>query len=305
MIPAKWPESVWVSILAILESYIRKWSGPTSPAELSPEERDEVRSRIILDIMTGDPGDLSIMHYVFRTARRWRVRGWAGDTESHRDLMRKARAKSRKDARDPGSAESETARNKSPYRGSSADSKQPTPLAILIAAESAERGDLRYVSDRQRKARRRPVRGNPGPITYRVRITGSVGRGLAGYGPTTGRPLYWIGSATCIAFEPIPATFERGEYDKKARRYRDHIPYTGSIPNRMIGKKKADPIPAVESMGILVGESDGRSFVRQPIPAAIPAIPGTELTRKTACPVRAERIAAGDYNGRARVILRG
>lgn len=305
MIPAAWPESVWVSILAILASYIRKWSGPDSPAELSPDERDEIRSRIMLDIMTGDPGDLSIMHYVFRTARRWRIRGWAGDTETDRNRKRSERARARKDSRDPGSAESETARNKSPYRGSSADSKQPTPLAILIAAESAERGEIRYVSDRQRKARKRPVKGNPGPTTYRVRVTGSVGRGLAGYGPKTGRPLYWIGSATCIAFDPIPATFERGEYDRKARRYREYIPFTGSIPNRQIGKVKADPIPAGESMAVLVGTGERRVFIRPTMGDPIRPIPGTETTRRPVDPAILERIAAGDFAGRSRIVLRG
>lgn len=293
MSPAQWPETIWNQILAILAAYIRKWSGPDSPDGLSPDERDEIRSRIIMDIMTGDPGELSPLHYVFRTARRWRVRGWSGDTETHRDLMRAARARARQSLRDPGSAESEEARNKSPYRGASADSKTPTPLAMMIAAESAERGELRYVSDRQRKARRRPVKGNPPAVTYRVVPVGTVGRPRVGFGQN-GRPLYFTGAATRIAYVPVPGTVERGEYCRRTRAYRPHVPYVGTLANRDIGKVRAEPVPAGMIREAFAGDIESRHHVRQPIPAPIPATPG-DGTEFRPSPADWQEIEPGHY----------
>lgn len=273
MQPSQWHETVWVQILAILAAYIRKWSGPDSPDGLSPDERDEIRSRIVMDIMTGDPGELSPLHFTFRTARKWRMRGWAGDTETHRELMRGIRAKAKQSLRDPGSAESEESRNKSPFRGSSADSKTPTPLAMMIAAESAVKGELRYVSDRQRKARRRPVKGNPPAVTYRIVPVGTVGRPRVGFGQN-GRPLYFSGAATRISYVAIPGTIERGEYCRRTKAYRPHVPYTGKLANREVGKVKADPVPAGMIREAFAGDVESRRHVRNPIPAPIPATPG-------------------------------
>lgn len=246
MNPAAWPETIWISILAILASYIRKWSGADSPRELSPEERDEIRSRIILDILAGEcPDDITPLHYVFRVARRWRMRDWNGDCELDRIRKRAERAAVKSSLRDPGSMESEEGRNKSPFRGSSVDSKTPTPLAMMIAAESMQSGEVWYVSDRQRRSRRRPVKGNPGPATYRTVPVGRVGRPRAGFSPT-GRPLYFPGSATRIAYDPIPATFERGEYDRKTRTYRPHVSHVGYVPNRSIGKVRCESATGAE-----------------------------------------------------------
>lgn len=240
MSPANWPETVWNQILAILASYIRKWSGPDSPKTLSPDERDEVRSRIIMDIMAGEcPDDITPLHYVFRVARRWRMREWAGDTETNKERMRKARASARKALRDPGSMESEEGRNKSPFRGSSADSKAPTPLAMMIAAEEMTSGRVWYVSDRQRKGRRRPVKGNPGPVKFRTVPVGFVGRPRVGFG-RNGRPLYFPGAASRIAYLPLAPECERGEYDRKTRKYREYVSHVGYIPNREIGKVKCE-----------------------------------------------------------------
>jgi hypothetical protein len=275
MNPSTWSDEVWSAILAILAAYLRKWSGPDSPVQLSPEERDEIRSRIVMDMMTTEVPDgiLSPVHWAFRTARRWRMRGWAGDTETDRERKRVARAAARAAMADPGSAESHEERGKSPFRGMSDDARQPTPLAILIAAETAERGELRYVSDRQRKARRRPVKGNTPPPRYRVVPVGTVGRPRVGFG-AGGRPLYFPGAATRIAYVPIPPDHEVGPYDRRTRSYGPHVPHVGRIGHREVGKVKADPIPPDLAHAAVRGRAEARVRVRNPMPAPIPATPG-------------------------------
>jgi hypothetical protein len=277
--PLKWSNEVWAMVLRMLAAYIYKWSGKDSPIELSPEARDEIRSRVVMDICTGEiPEGITPVHYVFKIARKWRVKGWAGDTETDRERKRKERNRARADMKDPGSAESEGARNKSPYRGVSDDARQPSPLAILVAIETATTEGLRYVSDRQRKARRRPVKGNVVP-TFKARATGFAGRPRAGFG-SNGRPLYYPGARTLITWEPVAPTVERGEYDRKAKAYRAHVPYVGTVSNRMIGKVKTDPTGsdpvglAMATMAIL-GRTGKRRFNRAPVPAhGVPATPG-------------------------------
>jgi hypothetical protein len=273
--PATWGNELWSNLLGILAAYIYKWSGPDSPAELSPEARDEIRSRILIDLMTGEvPDGVSPMHYVFRTARRWRVRGWAGDTETDRERKRSERSAARRNLRDPGSRESEENRNKSPFRGVSDDARQPRPDAILSAIETAERVGLHYVSDRQRKARRRPVKNKPGPVKYRCRVVGFVGRPRAGFGQMTGKPLYFPGAATRIAFEPLPPEFETGPRGKPA------IPFTGTIGHRAIGKARtaatgADAVGHAMATMAILGRESRRRFIPTPPPTSgIPATPG-------------------------------
>jgi hypothetical protein len=279
MKPVSWPETVWSEILRILAAYIYKWSTAESLSELSPEARDEIRSRIILDIMTGEhPDGLTPTHLAFRVARQWRMRGWNGDAELDRDRKRREASKAREALRDPGSAESEGARNKSPFQGMSDDSRQPTPLAQLIAIETATREGLRYVSDRQRKARRKPVKGKPAPVAYRCVPTGFAGRPRVGFGKDS-RPLYFPGARTLIRFEPTGAPeYEMGAYDRSARQYQPYRSHTGTVANRAIGKKKTEPVGqdaiglAMASMAIL-----GRTKPRRFIPAAVPTtgIPAT------------------------------
>jgi hypothetical protein len=273
--PATWSEELWSQILAILASYIRKWSGPDSPMELSPEARDEVRSRIIMDVMTGTiPEGMSPLHYVFRTARKWRMKNWAGDTETDTLRKRGERAAARKALTDPGSRESEEGRNKSPFRGMSDDSRQPTPLAMMVAMETATREGLVYISDRQRKARRKPVKGKPAPVKYRVRATGFAGRARYGFGRETGKPLYFPGARTLITFDPLPQETETGPRGKP------HIPYAGTLANRAIGKTRAaklDETAIGQSMArmAILGRDKPRAFIRQPIPmAGVPATQG-------------------------------
>lgn len=281
MNPVSWPETVWAEILRILAAYIYKWSNSESLSELSPEARDEIRSRIIMDIMTGDhPEGLTPTHLAFRVARQWRMRGWNGDIELNRERMRLERSKAREALQNPGSQESEEARNKSPFRGVSDDSRQPTPLAQLIAIETATLEGLRYVSDRQRKARRKPVKGKPSPVKYRCVPTGFAGRPRVGFGKDS-RPLYFPGARTLIRFEPVGAPeYEMGEWDRKARQYRPYKSHTGTVANRAIGKAKTEPVGqdavglAMASMAIL-GRTKPRKFIPATVPTTgLPAQPG-------------------------------
>lgn len=279
--PLKWSEVFAAAVLRIVSAYVRKWSGADSPRELSPDDREEITARIIMDIMANGPVPVGVsaMHYVFRICRRWRLREWYGDTESNRNRMRAERAAAKKSLRDPGSRESEEGRNKSPFRGVSDDARQPTPLSQLVAIESATIEGLRYVSDRQRKARRKPVKGKPGPVSYRVVVVGYAGRPRVGFG-ANGRPLFFPGAATRIAYVPSAPTHEVGEWDKKARKYRPYVPYTGTVGHRAIGKTKTDAIgqdaigQAMARMAIL-GRTESRRFIpAQPPTVGIPAQPG-------------------------------
>jgi hypothetical protein len=247
--PARWSEVLWGQIMDILAAYIMKWSGPLSLFPLSPADRDEIRSRIILDIMTGDPEGRTPLHHAMRTARQWRVRGWAGDCETDRDRKRRETAAARREARDPGSREAEEGRNKSPYRGTSDDSRQPRPDRILEAIETAMTAGLQYVSDRQAKARRRAVKGKKPVQRFRAVPVGRVGRPPRRNWNATGRLLYWPGSATRIAWVPLPITDETGEDG------RPHRPHRGTVANRMIGKSCTDPLgtdPIGEAMAKMV-----------------------------------------------------
>ncbi len=273
--PLQWSDATAAAMLRIVAAYVRKWSGDDSPKTLSPDERDETRSRIIMDIMTGTvPDGITPLHYVFRVCRQWRMRGWSGDTETDRLRKRAERAAARKAARDPGSRESEEGRNKSPFRGVSDDARQPRPDRILEAIETATREGLRYVSDRQRKARRRPVKGKPERTRYRVVVVGTLGRGFAGLAPRSGRPLYWPGSGTRIAFEPLPPTMEVGP------RGRPHVPYVGTVANRAIGKAKTaalgeDDIGTAAARMAILGRTRRRGFIPPTVPTrGVPAAAG-------------------------------
>jgi hypothetical protein len=281
--PLQWSDATAAATLRIVAAYVRKWSGPDSPDTLSPDEREEVVSRIIFDVMEGGdvPDDIAPLHHVFRTCRRWRVRGWNGNTAyDHRERRAALRA-ARAAERDPGSRESEEGRNKSPFRGVSDDARQPRPDRILEAIETATREGLRYVSDRQRKARRRPVKGKPEATRYRIAIVGHVGRPMAGYSPT-GRALYWPGSATRIAFEPLPPTREVGPRGKP------HVPYVGTVGHRAIGKAKTaavgeDAIGTAAATMAILGRTERRRFIPTPPPTrGVPAMIGDGSAIRTA-----------------------
>lgn len=279
--PLKWSNDTAAAMLRIVQGYTFKWSTELTLSPLSPEGRDETASRIMFDVMTGTvPDGITPLHYVFRTCRRWRLRGWAGDTETDRIRKRAERAAAKKGLRDPGSRESEEERNKSPFRGVSDDAKQPRPDRILEAIESATMAGLHYVSDRQRKARRRPVKGRPERTRYRVTIVGTVGRPIAGHAPN-GRPLYWPGSATRIAYEPLPPTME---VDRQGR---PHVAYVGTVANRSIGKAKTaalgtDEVGTAAARMAILGRTDRRRFNRPPLPAAgVPAAAGDGTAVRT------------------------
>lgn len=277
--PLKWPGLFCSAILRIVAAYVRKWSGNDSPDSLSPEAREEIVSRIVFDIMTSGlvPDGISALHYVFRVCRKWRVRGWAGDIETDRQRKRNERAKARKSLRDPGSAESEEARNKSPFRGCSDDARQPRPDRILEAIEEAEARGLAYVSARQAKARRKPNKANQRPPRrYRAIPTGHRGRPRAGFSPT-GRPLYFPGAATLIRWEPIPETEPAGEYDRKTRTYRPYVSHRGTIANRAIGKRRTpatgrDAVGHAMAVMAVLGRTPRRKFIPATPPTA--GIPG-------------------------------
>jgi hypothetical protein len=280
--PLKWSDDTAAAMLAIIGGYVHKWSGPDSLATLSPAERDEIKSRIAFDVMTEGsvPDGMTSLHYVFRACRRWRVRGWNGNTALDQRDRRAALRLARAAERDPGSRESEEGRNKSPFRGVSDDAKQPRPDRILEAIESATTAGLHYVSDRQRKARRRPVKGRPERTRYRVSIVGSVGRPVAGYAPN-GRPLYWPGSATRIAYEPLPPTME---VDRQGR---PHVTHVGTVANRSIGKAKTaalgtDAVGTAAATMAILGRTERRRFNRPPLPAAgVPAAAGDGTAVRT------------------------
>lgn len=271
--PLRWSDATASAAMKIVAAYVRKWSGTDSPDTLSPEERDEIRSRIVFDIMEGGnvPEGITPLHHVFRVCRRWRVRGWNGNTaHDHRERRAAGRA-ARAAERDPGSRESEESRNKSPFRGMSDDARQPTPLAVLIAVETATREGLRYVSDRQRKARRRPVKGYA-KMTYKARPTGFAGR-FAGRG-ASGRLLYYPGARTLICWEPVQPERETGRGGKP------HVPHVGTVANRQIGKVKTAAIgrdavgQAMARMAIL-GRTPRLRFIPAAPPASgVPAMPG-------------------------------
>lgn len=140
-------------LLKFARHYVAKHSQADSDKPLSPEAREEVVARILYDWQTADYSEWQPeddLHAVARQCRWWRIRGWNGETA---DDQREKRQRQRL-ARE----QSQAGWDATPSTGTSEDSRTPTPLAILIAEEEATNG-LRYVSDRQRKARRKAVRG--------------------------------------------------------------------------------------------------------------------------------------------------
>jgi len=131
--------------------YVAKHSKADGPRPLSPEAREEISARIIYDWQTADYSEWepeSDLHAVARQCSWWRLRGWHGTTrDDEREKKRIAKAAK---ARAAGWDDT-------PSSGTSEDSRTPSPLAILMAEETAMQG-LRYVSDRQRERRKKAVR---------------------------------------------------------------------------------------------------------------------------------------------------
>lgn len=268
--PARWDNATAANVLHAIRGYVGKYSTKDDPHPLNPEAREEVAARIVFDLMTGEdiPADIPLLRHVFRRCRLWRIRGWAGDCELDRDRKRASAARERENRRTPGTADFERARNKDEYRGASADSRQPTPLAQLVAIESATLDGLRYVSDRQAKQRRRAVKHSrrrivrtvPGPVVGPVVID-----------PDTGSWTFGTGARQCVTF-----TREDGG-PVNGKKGRSHL---GTIANRAIGKKKADalgtdPVGVAMARMAILGVTPRARFSPAPLPTTgVPATPG-------------------------------
>ena len=237
--------------MLFVRRYVAKHSQPDCPAPLSPDGREEVVARIIYDWQTADYSDWtpeSDQHAAASHARKWRMRGWFGNTaDDHRERRKTAKLAKQQQA---------DGWDSTPSTGTSEDSRTPSPLSILIAKEEASgepimserawvrflenchelHGGLRYVSDRQRKSRRRAVRGR----NRLERILVVDGR---------------YETHTAIRFETV----------------RVHgIAYKGTVPNRSIGKSRTVPVPADIAEWAMLGRDERGRFVsnRQPVKAS-------------------------------------
>jgi hypothetical protein len=216
--------------MLFIRRYVAKHSQPDCHSPLSPEAREEVAARIIYDWQTADYSEWtpeSHQHAAASHGRRWRLRGWHGNTADEQAL-RRFEAKLAKQRQAEGW-------DATPSTGTSEDSQTPTPLAILIAKEEAGKG-LRYVSDRQRKARRKAIRG-------RNRIE----RWLV----VEGR----YETHTAIRWE-------------EAKIY--GVSYKGTVPNRQIGKSRTAAVPEGLAGWAMLGRDERGRFVpsRKPVTAS-------------------------------------
>jgi hypothetical protein len=222
-------DAVAKQTMLFVRRYVAKHSQPDCQSPLSPDGREEVVARIIYDWQTGDYSDWtpeSDQHAAASHARNWRMRGWYGNTaDEHRE--RRKVAKLAKQQQQEGW-------DATPSTGTSEDSRTPTPLAILIAQEEAERG-LRYVSDRQRKARRKAVRGR----NRHQRILVVEGR---------------YETHTAIRWEKVTI---------------HGVVYKGTVANRDIGKSRTVPVPADIAAWAMMGRDERGRFVsnREPVKA--------------------------------------
>jgi len=283
--PARWDNATAASVLRIVGGYVVKWSGPNDERPLNPEAREEVTAAILFDIMTGPdiPDGIPLLRHVFRTCRLWRIRNWWGDSAEAQREKRAAQRAARAARENPGSAESEESRNKSPYRGHSDDSRQPTPLAQLVAIESASREGLRYVSDRQAKQRRRAVKGHrraivrtvPGPVVGTLTIDTDAGTWN-----------YAIGSRQGVSFvreDGGPVAGKRGEGHR------------GTIDNRAIGKTKTVPVPAELCGWAILGRNERRRFSPAPLATLPPTNGEDRTTARPAVDDGWQEVAPGHY----------
>lgn len=271
--PLLWSEATAANVLKATAGYVRKYSQPDCPAPMDPEAREEVTARIVFDVVTGGeiPDGVSILHHVFRKCRLWRLRGWAGDCELDRDRKREESSREREDERTPGTESFERAARKSAFRGYSDDSRQPTPLAQLVAIETAERAGLRYVPPWQARHRRRAVKGCrvtvvrviPGPIVGRIVIDTETGE----YRPEPG-------TYQRVEFRE-EAVAERGRWNVGKRSFEPYTGHVGTVENRSVGKAKTVPVPVGLSRWALLGRTVRHRFTPAPLPTAgVPATPG-------------------------------
>jgi hypothetical protein len=218
------------AVLLFVRRYVSKHSQPDCQSPLSPDAREEVTARIVYDWQTSDYGDWepeNHQHAAASHAYKWRLRGWYGNTEDdHRERKHAARLAKQRIAE---------GWNDTPSSGTSEDSRTPTPLALLMAREEADRNGLRYVSDRQRKARRKAVRGR----NRLERLLIVDGR---------------YDTHTAIRWEVVKV---------------HGVSRKGTIANRDIGKSKTVPVPADVAAWALQGRDTYGRFTRSATPAPV------------------------------------
>jgi hypothetical protein len=236
------------AVMLFVRRYVTKHSQPDCPAPLSPDAREELTAQIVYDWQTADYSEWtpeSHQHAAASHARKWRLRNWYGNTADVQ-ASRRFEAKLAKQQQQEGW-------DATPSTGTSEDSRTPSPLAILIAKEEAANG-LRYVSDRQRKGRRKAVRGR----NRHQRILVVEGR---------------YETHTAIRWEKVTI---------------HGIVYKGTIANRDIGKSRTVPVPADIAAWAMMGRDERGRFVsnREPVTAS----PWTqeELANRTTWRAKAE-----------------
>ena len=221
-------------IMLFVKRYVAKHSQADGPRPLSPEAREEITARIIYDWQTADYSEWepeSDLHAAARQCRWWRLRGWHGTTQD--DEREKKRSAKR------AKAHAAAGWDDTPSNGTSEDSRTPSPLAILMAEETARKG-LRYVSDRQREQRRKAVKT---------------------------RNRHFI----LISVEGRYETYTAVRVEKVTIY---GIRHKGTIANRNIGKAKTDSVSAtVAATALRSRDSKGRF-----IPDMVPATPSPWTT---------------------------
>jgi hypothetical protein len=225
-------------ILLFVRRYVAKHSQPECQYPLSPDAREEVTAQIVYDWQTADYEEWTPdndQHAAASHARKWRMRGWHGNT-ADAQAERRFSAKLAKQRVAEGWTDT-------PSSGTSEDSRTPTPLALLMAREESDRNGLRYVSDRQRKARRKAVRGR----NRLERLLIVDGR---------------YETHTAIRFEVVKV---------------HGVSHKGHTPNRQIGKSKTVRVPADVAAWALQGRDTHGRFTRSTIP--VPVL-WTEETRQ-------------------------
>lgn len=225
-------------VMLFVRRYVAKHSQPDCQYPLSPEAREEVVAMIVYDWQTADYGDWAPendQHAAASHARKWRMRGWHGNT-ADQQAERRFAAKLAKQRQQEGW-------DATPSTGTSEDSRTPSPLAILIAKEEATKG-LRYVSDRQRKARRKAVRGR----NRLERLLVVDGR---------------YETHTAIRWEIVKV---------------HGVMHKGTVSNRDIGKSRTVPVPADIAAWAMLGRDDKGRF--RPNREAVSATPWTAENRE-------------------------